>query len=141
MICLQICGCGKVSDDECNPATFGEQCGVDGKYLTCGETSCEDAYGWPCDSHYQINEHNCPESRPKCKRRQDLVGNEIVCLGEIIGSCNVVGFHSCEDQSTEVVCIANELGKLVLSRGSCGNNQRCHEPFTFHAGGCTDFSP
>ena len=129
--------CGDPGADECAPDTFGRQCGESGSYLKCSGTSCEDSYGLPCEPHHEISELRCPASRPQCRTRRDTAANDIVCLGQVIGSCNTPGYQRCEDQQTEVMCVLDERGKLVSSRGTCASGQACRAPFPLHAGGCT----
>lgn len=135
-------GCGKTGDDECDASTFGVQCADNNTaFLRCGHTSCEDSYGLPCDEYTKIEKLNCPAARPTCKKRLNVAGNDIVCVGENVGTCDQLGFVRCDDSGIVVYCIVDENGQLFLSRGSCGQTQKCYAPFKFHAGGCTDLTP
>jgi hypothetical protein len=66
---------------------------------------------------------------------------DVVCLGEILEPCDQLGFVDCEDDRTELACVHDEDGDLVLSRGTCADTETCRLPFEFHGGGCTDLAP
>lgn len=136
---LLVAACG--GSDECIEEGFGTQCGSEGSYVKCGQTSCEDSYGLPCTEHTVLDEFACPAERPVCRDKVDVGVPDIVCLGANVGSCDEVGFVRCEDPHTVVECIRDELGVPFLSRGTCDAGYTCYEPFPFHAGGCTDRSP
>jgi hypothetical protein len=108
----------------CDPAEYGRQCEGEGKYSQCEDpnTTCTNAcwgdrLGWETKS--------CAVWQPHCIDVETTASPEIVCLGEIIGTCETRGFVRCEDDDTIVECLADASGQLVLSRGSCGDFYVC----------------
>ena len=63
--------------------------------------------------------------QPHCIDAQTDGPPDIVCIGEIIGTCDTPGFVRCENDATVVECLADSHGQLVLSRGSCGDFHVC----------------
>lgn len=116
-----LAGC----DDECSPEDFGggSECGPEvGSYQTCRFADCLE--GW-CTERWYVDEQFCPSTAPTCRQlARGLVG----CFGEGLGPCSAAGFVRCEDLVTEISCVDDGAGGLVLSRGTCAVGARCHDP-------------
>jgi hypothetical protein len=136
-----VSGCRGLAGDACDAEAHGRQCAGDERYTTCGHRSCEDSYGIPCEEHTILGEHTCPSQRPRCVDVVTADPPDVVCLGEVLESCEQQGFVDCEDDRTEISCVPDEHGALVLTRGTCDGSAACQFPFEFHAGGCTDLTP
>ena len=116
-----MAGCG---EDQCTPADFrgGYACGPEaGQYQSCQLVDCNGS----CSSHWTIDVRYCPTAASNCKQ---LAHGQVVCLGDVLGTCLQPGFLRCEDVMTELACVSDGDGGLVLTRGACAAGARCYDP-------------
>ena len=119
--------------NECEPSDFdnGYVCTEDGHSFQ----SCvfQDCFEPPCGEGFKIREGDCLSFAPTCVQWGP---GTVVCIGEIIGTCDVAGFVSCEDPFTQIECSNDGHGGLALMRGVCAAGARCYEIGSDIARGC-----
>lgn len=127
LVFLSACG------TECDPNVFqgGSKCGSDGETtITCQFSQCIE--GPVCYDGWFEREGSCPSFAPTCVEKVAL---KATCIGEIVGTCNTLGFVTCEDAFTQISCADDGTGKLALQRGACGAGSRCrNDPDAFVRG-------